>query len=230
MEPLRQDQDDFAALISADSFCATTPVLSQHKGVTESDITEALAGLHVRAGKMGSCVVVLMPELKPDPSETPAARYDVRVGLQVIVQPLFADDPATGVRITAEQLAERVRQLCHSRSFGRPATFMFDGMDPLPSDPGKESYLVYFKRKGGDTYIPRVATPGLAGIAAYGGYEITLNVPTGATGYYTTNGTLPTPLALPYTGPFVVMGGATVRAAAVQTGCLQSETTQRTFA
>ncbi len=202
-------------------------MLTQHKGVTERDIDVALSTLNEKGGKIGACLIVLMPELLPDPSETPAPRYFVRIGIQAIVQPLFADDPTSGAGVFVEQVTERTRQIGHNRRFGRSNSFMFDGMLPIPADPGKESYGIYFKRLGGDSVVARVATPGIASVVATlpaTGWDVTVNVPGGATGYYTTDGTLPTALnGTLYTTPFNVPAAATVRACAVQTGFQQSE-------
>lgn len=229
-DPLRQDQDDYFGLIRADEYFSDIKVLLQHKGVTESDIDVALSTLNEAGGKSGACVVIIMPELQPDSSQAPSARYFVRISIQVIVQPLLADDVASGVGKVAEQLAERVRQICHYRSHGRANTFMFDGMEPIPVEAGKNSYGVVFKRAGGDTQVVKVAKPGIASVAATGpatGWDVTVNVPPGAAGYYTTDGTLPTVLnGTAYVGPFNVPAAAVVRAAAVQAGFQQSEPAQ----
>lgn len=226
-EPLRLDQDDYGFLLDADEFFGPITVLVQHKGVTESDIEVALSTLNEKAGKIGACCIVLMPELQPDASEGPAPRYFVRIGIQAIVQPLFADDPSSGADTFVEQVTERIRQIGHNRSFGRSNTFMFDGMTPISAEAGKESYGVFFKRIGGDAAVAKVAKPGIASVPATlpaTGWDVTLNVPGGATAYYTTDGSLPTALnGTAYTVPFNVPPAATVRACAVQAGFQQSE-------
>jgi hypothetical protein len=229
-EPLQLDQDDYAALFGADAFFAHVRVLEQRKGVTESDIDVALSTLNERAGKLGACVVVLEPELQPDRAETPAARYFVRIAIQVIVQPLLADDPTTGVGLAVEEVCERVRQLGHARSFGRRNVFMFDGMEPIAVGGGRNSYLVFFRRLGGDSVVAKLAAPAIATDSAAAPAEITLTVPSGATGFYTLDGTLPTALnGTLYTAPFTVPAACTLRAAAVQEGYQQSDPAQLTL-
>lgn len=227
LDPLTLDQADYAALYDADPFFSQIKVLAQFKGVTENDIQVALSTLNERDGKIGAVLIVIMPELQPDTGQTPSPRYFVRIGLQVIAQPLLADDATSGVGLSAEQISERVRQIGQNRKFGRSNSFMFDGMEPLPVDEGKVSYGVYFRRAGGDAYVPRVATPALTSEVAVlpaTGWTVTMTVPPGATGWYTTDGTLPTELnGTEYTGPFNVPAAATVRASAVQTGFQQSE-------
>lgn len=226
-DPLRQDQDDYFGLIDADEYFQDIRVLLQHKGVTESDIDVALSTLNEEGGKIGACVVVIMPELQPDASQSPSARYFVRIAIQVIVQPLLADDVTSGVGKVAEQLAERIRQICHFRSHGRANQFMFDGMEPINVEAGKTSYGINFKRKGGDNQVVKVASPGIGSVAATlpaTGWDVTVNVPAGATGYYTLDGTLPTAInGTAYVAPFNVPAAATVKAAAVQAGFQQSE-------
>lgn len=228
-EPLQLDQDDYHALLDADEYFGNVKVLSQRKGVTDSDIETALSTLLDKDDKIGACVIVIAPELVPDPSQTPAPRYFVRLGIQVIVQPLLADDATSGVLKTVEDVCERVRQIGHFRSFGRAGTFMFDGMEPIPVDPGKNSYGVFFKRVGGDSVVDRVATPVIGSVAAVGpatGWDLTLTCATsGAAIYYTIDGSEPTALAgTAYTVAFNVPTACTVRAAAVKAAFQQSET------
>jgi len=228
-EPIQQDQDDFHALLDADEFFSQIPVLNQRKGVTDSDIEVGLSTLNAKDGqtKIGGVLIVILPELQPDASQGPAARYFVRIAIQAIVQPSFADDATNGIQKTVEDLCERVRQVGHFRSFGRANTFMFDGMEPIAAGEGKNSYGIYFKRVGGDSQVAKVAKPVITSAPATLpalGNDVTLTVPGGAAGYYTTDGSLPTALnGTLYAAPFNVPAAATVRAAAVQSGFQQSE-------
>lgn len=140
-DTLLQDQLDIAARLEADDMFSDLPVLVQRKGVTESDIELALSTLNTNSGKMGALLVVLMPALEPESPEAPGPRYRIISTVQVIEQPLFnLGDDGTGK--SAEQLAERVRQLLHHAAFGRGSVWTFAGMEPVEQGEGKIAYGV----------------------------------------------------------------------------------------
>jgi len=221
--PILLDQMDYFSLIASDEYFGDIRVLRQNKGVTEDDINVALSTLLEQGGKIGACAVVLMPDLKPDDSEGETARYFERIAIQVIAQPLFADDETSGVKKAAEELATRIMQICHGRTFGRKQTFMFDGMEPIPADPGKVSYGIYFRRTGGDISIAKPARPVITAVSG----TVTITCATGGAAIrYTTDGSAPyaaNPDSLPYTVPFTVSETTTIRAAATKAGMQPSE-------
>jgi hypothetical protein len=221
---LELDQEDFAARLAADSYFADIKVLLQRKGVTDSDIEVALSVLNEEGGKIGACVIVLMPELVAEDPAVPTPLYRVRVPVQVIEQPLMSGDATSGVGKSAEQIAERVRQVLHHFSTGRGGSshlFHFDGQQPLDVDPAKVSYLGNFGRKAGDDLLTRVAAVVLASAAGDPtGFDITLTCPTdGAAIYYSTDGDYPDTL---YSAAFNVAAGTTIRATARKTGLQES--------
>lgn len=214
---LLQDQLDAFARLQADATFAAVPVLLQRKGVTESDIEIALGTLNAKSGLAGALAVVLMPTLEPDSPDAPGPRYRVVLSVQVIEQPLInLGDSGTGQ--TAEQLAERVRQLLHHASFGRGGSWAFSGMDPLEQGEGKISYAVKFSRLAGDASGDRLVPPGLA-LAA--GIVTATHADAVAALWYTLDGSYPWPgnsTATLYTAPVALSAPTTLRAAAYRTG------------
>jgi hypothetical protein len=230
-DPLSRDQDDFFARLSLDSFFAEISVLEQRKGVTESDVEVALSTLNEKAGKIGAVVIVLMPDLVPTEPDAPGPEYRVRSTVQVITQALF-NESATGTQKSAEQIAQRVRQLLHR--FGTGAgVFSFAGMEPIAQDAGKVSYGVTFTRLARDEDLPRCGTPLIDPDEGAAPQLVTLTCATaGASLYSTTDGSYPSSAndaATLYTAPFNVATACTLRVAAEKAGMQQSNVAEATF-
>jgi len=228
-DPLELDQEDFAARLQADPYFTDIAVLIQRKGVTDSDIDVALSVLNERTGKIGACVVLLMPALAPESPNVPGPLYRIITTVQVIEQPLFnLGDTGTGK--SAEQIAQRVRMLLHHFSNGYGATYVFDGLLPLGADAGKISYGVKFSRQAGDSASPKVAALTISATDTKAPATVQITSATaGATIWYTTDGSYPSSAnanAHTYGAPFPQATAATIRAAAEKAGLQQSNVTQ----
>jgi hypothetical protein len=231
-DALELDQEDIGGRLSADPYFADITVLVQRKGVTENDIEAALSVINEKIGKIGAIAIIIMPELQPDSGQTPGARYFVRTTVQVIEQPLFnLGDTGTGK--SAEQIAERIRQVLHFFSTGRGNVYTFDGMQPIAVEEGKISYGVAFRRVGGDSAIIKVADVEITATGAAAPATVTLACATaGAAIWYTTDGSFPSSAnatATQYTVPFAQATAATIRAAAEKSGLQQSNVRQLTL-
>lgn len=227
MDPLLQDQLDIFARLSADELFSDVPVLQQRKGVTESDIEVALSTLNTKSGKMGALLVVLMPTLDPVDPEAPGPRYRIIGTVQAIEQPLF-NLGADGTGKSAEQLAERVRQLLHHCNFGRGSVWTFAGMEPVEQGEGKIAYGVRFARLAGDGADPRQPTPQLSAA----GLTVTVSADPAASVYYTIDGTYPhagNTAASLYSAPVTLSAAGTFRAVAYRTGYLPSNVATATI-
>lgn len=226
-DTLLQDQLDIAARLEADATSGTVPVLIQRKGVTESDIEIALGTLNSKSNKMGALLIVLMPSLEPVDPESPGPRYRIIATVQAIEQPLFnLGDDGTG--ISAEQLAERVRQLLHHCNLGRGSVWTFSGMEPVEQGGGKIAYGVRLSRLAGDSTEARQPTPTL--VAA--GSTITATADPLAAVYYTLDGTYPhagNTAATLYAAPVTMTEPGTFRAVAYRTGYLPSNVATATI-
>lgn len=215
---LELDQDDMTARLTLDSFTGQTTVFSQRKGITENDIQTRLGALNQKSGLVGLVLIVLMPALSPDPSNTPAPMYFTRYSVQVIDWPALRRAPG-GIGISAETMAERVRQVLHFFSFGRGQTLYFDGMEPVAmSNPNQISYAVHFKKKGADTPVQKVNGVLITPTSGTIPQTVTMTCTTpGASIWYTTDGSYPdslNPTATKYTAPVLIAAVCTVRAAA----------------
>lgn len=227
---LELDQDDMTARLTLDSFTGQTTVFSQRKGITENDIQTRLGALNQKNGLVGLVLIVLMPTLSSDPSNTPAPMYFTRYSVQVIDWPALRRT-ATGVRISAETMAERVRQILHFSSFGRGQSLFFDGMEPLAmQDPNQISYVVHFKKKGADTAVAKVNGVAISPLTGTAPQTLTMTCSTvGALIWYTVDGSYPSslnPTAVQYTAPFSQATAATIRAAAELAGSQQGDPAQ----
>lgn len=231
-EDLDLEQEDFFERLKADPFFSDVTVLLQRKGVTDSDVDEALSVLNEKAGKIGACAIVLLPSQSPEDPNVPGPRYQIIQTVQIIEQPLFnLGDTGTGK--SAEQISQRVRQILHHFSNGYGGTYNFAGLEPIAADAGKISYGVKFSRAGGDAAIAKATLPTISTTPAVGpatGWDITLTCATlGAAIWYTTDGSYPSSAnanAHLYGAPFNQATAATLRAAAEKSGMQQSNVRQ----
>lgn len=217
LDQLEQDQHDFYGRLLADAYFADIKVLLEAKGDVEPDVIQALSIFNDRGGKIGACVVVLMPTLTNDAPDSPGPRSLVRMSVQVIDQPVV--NLATGgTGKSASQIAERVRQILHLFATGRGATYTFAGQDPVPVDQGKNSYNVSFTRLCADCPPRKVAAVAISLSSPSVPSTATLSTATaGAVIRYTLDGSYPgsaNAAALVYSTPVLVSTAATLRAAA----------------
>lgn len=228
------DQDDLTERFKGDElFAQTVFVFSQRKGIIENDVNTALGAVNQINGKSGGVIIVLMPQLIPDAPDSPGPRYYVRYPIQVIDWPTMRRVQG-GTGLSAELVAQRVRQIVHGTQFGRGQALYFDGLEVAPmSEQTQVSYIVFFRRLGND---PQLARPGNVTITPNSGVapiSITMTCATaGVDIWYTKDGSYPGPQnkdALLYMGVFSLDTGAIVRASAVLTGFQQGDVTQVIF-
>jgi hypothetical protein len=225
-DQLLQDQLDLYGRLLADPVLVPVSILLESKGVSEADIDQSLSVLNERGGKIGACLVVLMPTLTPDSPNAPGPFHTIRQTVQVIEQPLFNLDATAGTLLPASALAERVRQLGHHFAGIPGLSYAFAGMEPAVVDAGKVSYLVSFQRRANDASLPRVNTPTISASQPAAPATVTLACTTPAAAItYSLDGSYPT---TPYTAPFVVATTSTIRTAATATGFQQSNIAQLT--
>lgn len=234
-DALELDQEDFFGRLLASPDLAEVEILLQRKGVTESDIETALSVLNsrVEGGKIGACVIIIMPSLTPVSEDVPGPLYSINMVVQVIEQPMF-NTGATGTNLTAEQLAQKVRMLFQHFSNGQGGTYAFAGMEPIAVAEGQISYGVRFQRQAGDTAAQIVTMPSISSTGPAAPATVTITCATAAAAiYYTTDGSYPSSAneaATLYAAPFVQATAATIRAAAEKTGLQQSNVRQLTLA
>lgn len=230
MDPLQQDQEDFAARLKGDAYFADIKVLVQRKGVTEADIEQALSVLNEQGGKIGACVIVLKPALLATNPDAPGPEYRVALSVQVITQPLMNDgDSGTGKE--TEAIAERVRLVLHRfATYG--GTYSFASMEPADVEEGKDSFAVIFTRRACDS-AEKCGLPLLDPDEGAAPQAVTLTTATvGARIYYTLDGSYPWPgneAAALYVAPVAVAEAATLRAVAYKDELIPSGVTQASY-
>lgn len=227
---LELDQLDIFARVQNDTFfVAGVPVLLELRGITERDVLQKLQIMNAQNGKTGSVAIINMPTLLPDSPNAPGPRYDTVYRVQVIDWPVMRRQTQGGTGCSADEIADRLRQILHRFTMGRGQTIYFAGMEPVNIADGKVSYSVRFKRQAQDQPPVAVASIGITPPGP-GPATVTLTCASvGAAIWYTTDGSYPgsNPVACPtavlYTGPFAVVAGTTLRAAAELTGFQQSQ-------
>ena len=227
---LELDQDDMTARLSQDAVAGLVTVFSQRKGVTENDILTKLGALNSKGGVVGLVLIVLMPRLVAEEANTPGAMYFVRYTVQVIDWPAIRRTSG-GVQISAETMAERVRNLLHFASFGRGQAIFFDGMEPVPmANEAQVSYLINFRKKGADTPVSKVGPVLISPSTGASPQTVTLSCANGGAAiYYTLDGSYPTSensTAALYSTPLTIASATTLRAAAELTNYQQSDPAQ----
>jgi len=232
-DALELDQEDFYGRLLAAPALADVKILLQRKGVTESDIESALSVLNDRGnGKIGACILVLMPSLTAVSPDVPGPLYNINMVVQVIEQPMF-NTGSGGTGLTAEQLAQQVRMLFQHFANGHGGTYGFASMEPIAVPEGQISYGVRFERQAGDSAPQSVALPTISATGSAAPATVTLACATaGAAIYYTTDGTYPSSAnatASLYAAPFVQATAATIRVAAEKAGLQQSNVRQLTL-
>jgi hypothetical protein len=227
---LELDQNDILARLLVDPFFQTgVPVLLELKGITENDIAIRIATANQQNSKVGTLAIVLMPTLTPDAPDAPGPRWSAIYEIQILDFPILRRQAVGGTMISADECADRVRQILHRFTMGRGQTIYFAGMVPRAVPEGKVSYVVRFKRTSADNPPASVAAIGITPLGP-GPATVTLTCATpGAAIWYTTDGSYPgsnplaSPTAVQYAAPFAVTAGTTVRAAAELTGYQQSQ-------
>lgn len=221
LDQLEQDQRDFFGRLLSDPFLSDVKILLEEKGDIEADVLQALSVFNDRGGKIGACVVVLMPTLTGDSPDAPGPRSTVRMTVQVIDQPVV-NLGAGGVGMSGSQIAERVRQVLHMFSTGRGNTYTFAAQDPIPVEAGKNSYGVAFTRLCADAPPPKVAAVSIALSSPSVPSTVTLSTVTaGAAIRYTLDGSYPgsgNPVAMLYEAPVAISAAVYLRAAAELAG------------
>ena len=231
LSTLELDQLDIFARLQVDPFFSGgVPVLLELKGITERDILQRIQTANQQNGRVGTLAVVLMPELTADSPDAPGPRYTTIYEIQIIDFPILRRQTVGGAMISADECADRVRQILHRFNLGRGQTIYFAGQKVRPVPEGKVSYVCAFRKIGVDYPAVSVASVKITLTAGYPA-TVTLTCATaGAAIWYTIDGSYPgsNPVASPnatlYTGPFVVQAaGVTIRAAAELSQYQQSQ-------
>lgn len=231
-----QLQTDAEARLIADPYFADVAIILQRKGVTEKEIQQRLSVRNARSGKIGACVLVLIPGADVVDPNLPGPRLGLVQSFVVLVHPTINDgDLGTGK--DPEDIAEKLLQLFHHArlSGGAVLTGGANAIVPNDSFDGLIGQQVNLNTFGGPAAPSKVGTPTIAADNSNTS-PCTVTMACGTVGaviWYTTDGSYPSsenPLALVYSAPFTQPTGATIRAAAQLSGSQQSDVAQLTIA
>jgi hypothetical protein len=176
------------ALLLADSRITPCAVLEERRGLIESDVLSALAGLLTRPGgtTSGLTLIVKAPEVLANESDGPTPLLQAALTIRVIEQPEVNADPVTGTGLSAAVAAERVLAILHGwRHAGLSGSILEGTQTPIRSVETPGGAVAYDVTLHSRYTLPshaRVARP----IISLDGTQITLSTTTpGAEIYYT---------------------------------------------
>ncbi len=224
-------QAELKSRIEADAYFSDIVVLDYKQKDIASEVEKLLGGLSGKAGKNG-LFVYLSGYYANVESPDVYGPFFSGIGFNVVLVevPLFNMIEATGTRKPALEAAIRVAQvLHHARAAGVHDTILCERGAIRQVDPPDEnsiSYSVPVIVPAQIDPIPKCATPALT---ADGATPLTVTITcatSGASIYYTTNDSYPwsgNTAATRYTAPIALSAAATIRAVAVKTGMLASD-------
>jgi hypothetical protein len=228
---LIQVQQDALHKLLSEAQLNTVNCVLLRKLVVESEVSAQNVVLTARNGKSGAGIVVGMPFIRAKGRNLPALAGEITLPVHIYESPILNLDAANGTLITAEELALLVEELF--RHHEGCVRFYTDDEAVLPDPDNDEaliSYTVEVRAKIAQAVAPRCLPPS----AAAASLTVTLANHSGnpsADIYYTTDGSFPgvgNAAATPYTAPFTVTAGTTVKAAAWESGKQGSNVTQLT--
>lgn len=231
MNILEQLQSDVTFFLEGDERFAYIPVRSVRKLQITSEIAAKLPHLTTKNSKLGCGVLVGMPIILDDTPNLPGGLQKVRLGLRVHENPTI-NLSASGSQLSAETVALNALQVLRALEIEglgslHPAEV---SVQPDTSFEGLVTYEVFMEASLVSSALERVLLPTISESAL----TVTLtNQTSGATIYYTTDGTLPgsaNTAAQTYSVPFLVTSGTTLRWAATKSGLVGSNIGQALIA
>jgi len=220
---LLQLQEDLTAKLLSEAALAKVNIVSLRKLLIDSTVDVSMAWLTPRAGKLGTGIVVGMPGFTEELKETGLSDVTVEVPIFCLEYPPSAQSAASGSRLTAPELAVIARRLLRGWVIEGVGSFFTEGQAIQPDAPPPDHddvvcHVLTVKLRLRQVADTRCARPTISEAAL----AVTLtNVTSGATIYYTKDGTFPgsgNSAALVYAAPFAVTSGTVVRWAAYKSG------------
>jgi len=237
MDPLQQIQIDVRAYL--DTLPAFTyvptfvvrPRSAEEATLLQTSIDAALNCVTPKNGKGGIAAMILMPDADVPTDRQPGPMLQPRITVQIIEYPII-NESDSGTRLSAEQLALEVVRALHVHPMGGGRLIRAQERGALQqmdmSDEGKIAWAVHLACFYQLEEAEHVAAPGISVSAG----NVTLSIPAGASGYYTTDRSFPTPdNGTLWDGtPFAAPSANYVRVVAYQTGLYPSPMKEKYFA
>lgn len=230
-DPLRQILDDCAARLQADAYFADIAVLPFLADSTEEEIAKRLGTAKGQSGKVGACVLVMLPTVAVPSPNLPGPQFQVRQSFTVLEHPEI-NNGTIGTKKPAGAIAREVVRLFHHAYTGKGVQVWNAGADaivPETSFRKLAGYTITLAAAWGQESVNRLPTPTLT--AADTSLAIACADPV-ADVWYTTDGSYPWPgntAAVRYAGLSIgFTESAVVRAVAYRTGYQASNTATAT--
>lgn len=205
-------QGDVFARLSATPKLSVASIIQDDEKTLETKVEQLLTKLGDGAGKMGLCLVVMKPEIIEAEKNLPGPSFKIRQQVQVIEHAQI-NASTRGSKKRASLAVVQVLRSLHHADMGEYLLYAEKGpAAPLPMRDGFVGYMVTVLASP-----PSLATTKPAPIQyALTDGELVLECATsGASIFYTLDGTYPSPSALPYTVPIPNLPlGTTIRSAA----------------
>jgi Fn3 associated len=185
-------QQEIGFRLQSDPTLAPVPVLIRRKGVTQSDVENALGVANTVTGLRGAVIIVMMPAVDNPETDSPGPQIDALNCVRVVEKPAL-NEGVGGIGISAEEISVQVLCCLHFWQLDiLTATVRSDKRPIVPAalkDPTAIGYDVFTRARmvlGGATVVtPKITiTEGLA--------QLTCNT-AGASIYFTTDGSYPIP-------------------------------------
>lgn len=220
---IRAKTDVYHRLLGDEALAAVSVLLDDEHSPSMRDQVK-MGPKNRRAGKTGACVIVrAVGILGLDSGETPTPLMQMAIVCEV-VEDVLINAGSDGTGINAGEIVARLVQTLHQSHYDERFTGLrLSASAPVveieDEQPGRRGFVVTFSAN--QMQFDVVATCQSVAISDNSG-TITLTCGTsGATIYYTTDGTYPgsgNSAATAYTAPFEVDAGTIIRAAAEKTG------------
>lgn len=216
-------QSDILARLNGDSYFDTIVIIQEAEGTADTAVRKALAGELPKATKFGAFIIIELPEM--DPEDNVRGKYTVRTRLHVRVVPKF-NNGTNGTGKTLGEITSRVVQNLHL-FLRNSQTWLVEKVLPYSDDAGTIGFEVIVSWAG--TGEENLSFCGSVNISTSG---TTVTMTTGTSGasiYYTTDGTFPrSGNGTLYTAPFTAASGDVLCAAAYKSGLLGSGISRKT--
>lgn len=227
-ENLQRAQSDIADRLAADSWFSTITILEDRKGNTVSEAQKVLGAMTAKAGKVGTCAVVMQPKGTVAKPNLPVAIMDLDITVLVLEDPAI-NDGQTGTGKNAMATARRIVDVLYQFSSQGVLRMMLpDNPTYVPVDDIIAPVAIEVRFKSMEdfrTQAVKVSQPGYSTPQTALPYTMTLSCATsGADIYYTLDGSYPSPLqGSKYTAPFAVTTAASLRLGAVKAAMIDSD-------
>ncbi len=216
-------QDDVIGRMAGDPFFDTLLIIHEEKGVTDSEVEEALGGDRETSGKLsGLVIIVYLPDLEPKPAQS-GPQYYIRIVVRIIELPRL-NRAAGGTGKRAQTVQQKIDQLFHQWVIGNRCVAV-EKAERYNDGEGGVGFDTTLLWQAGQSRPVQARAPFINNAELL----VTLtNNESGADLYYSTDFSLPRSGAgTLYTVPFAVANGTMVRACAYISGKQASDVPEK---